>query len=187
MRRHKKPAQAIGLVAVMMVAMIGALSMVIDAGVYFVIERQLQNAADAAALAAVWHGPPCQIVDQFYAYGCQDPAAGSPDPATVVANVVEANSGVALSLCAGPNLPAGTVPVNISSGPGPALIVPSVNTYVVTVSCDAPHWFARIFPTVRLQTHISRSAAAAVGWRGPNGELLGGSTPRPPLVARLIL
>src|SRR6266851_622241 len=97
-------------------AMIGALSMVVDAGVYFVIQRQMQNAADAAALAAVWYGPACETVDLPHSFGCQA-AASHPQPSnctvvieyapcTAATDQVIANWGVALSLCQGPtNLP----------------------------------------------------------------------------------
>jgi hypothetical protein len=98
-----------------------------------------------------------------------------------------------MSLCAGPNLPAGTIPVKLSAHPGlppsGSLVIPNVTPYVVTLTCDAPHWFARIIPGVNLTMTINASAAAALGWLGPDGQLLG--DPRPssstPLVARLLL
>jgi hypothetical protein len=181
-----------------MVAMLGAVSMVIDAGVYFVLQRQLQNAADAAALAAVWYKPACPPTAPWVAAGCQTTISGSPAPqcnpfldpfpCTAAVETAQANWGQASLLCQGPNLPAGTIPVNISTGAGQVLNLPNVQPYVVTLSCDAPHWFARVLPGVNLTMKISVSSAAALGWLGSNGQLVG--DPPPPnarLVARLIL
>src|ERR1700716_1171121 len=84
MRRRRQPAQTFVLAALAMTSMLGAVSMVIDAGVYFVIQRQLQNAADAAALAAVWYDPACPSthVDSagqtdWLKAGCQSSAQGT--------------------------------------------------------------------------------------------------------------
>jgi hypothetical protein len=191
-----------------MVSMLGALSMVIDAGVYFVLQRQLQNAADAAALDAVWYWHACNAnpVDNLNPWnqaGCQtanpDPTPrqcnGLPpdkvNPCKAAVHAAQANLGVAVSLCQGPNLPSGTIIPDVKAQPGEPLNLPGINTYVVTVSCDAPHWFARVLPGVNLTTNISASASAALGWLGPNGQLLGDpqpvTDPPTPLVARLII
>jgi hypothetical protein len=201
--KRRQPAQTFVMAALAMTAMIGAISMVIDAGVYFVIQRQLQNAADSAALAAVWYVPACFNQPGWVNAGCQTsapatPAPGCPPPGfpsdtgpcRQAWNQLLANQSVALSLCAGPNLPAGAIPITMESHPGPILVVPAVSTYVVTFYCDAPHWFGRIFPSVPLTMHISVSASAALGWLGANGQILGGATQPPgpppaPLVARL--
>ncbi len=205
MRRHARShAQTFAIAAFAMTAMLGALSMVIDAGVYFVLQRQMQTAADAAALAAVWYDPACPS-SQWGGAGCQ---ANNPDPeapecavppnvsfnwkpCTAAVEIVKANWGVAQSLCAGPNLPTGVNPVRITAYPGlppsGSLVTPSVVPYVVSVSCDAPHWFARVLPGVSLTMSIQASAAAALGWLGPNGQIVGGATGTPPLVARLVI
>jgi hypothetical protein len=206
MRRHRQPAQTFVMAALATAAMIGALSMVVDAGVYFVIKRQLQTAADAAALAAVWYGPPCETtLDPNHSFGCQldtphlPPPSNCPGvaadryyvPCTAATDQVQANWGVALSLCQGPtDLPSGGIKVVINAHPG-ALIVPSVNTYVVSLSCTAPHWFARILPHVLPTQTIGADAVATIGWRDPsNGQVLGGlyptGTPPGPLISRLI-
>ena len=182
-----------------MTAMLGALSMVVDAGVYFVIQRQLQNAADAAALAAVWYDPACPSGNpSSQSAGCQhDPPAGPVPPTcgsdigpcTAANQVASANQTVALSLCAGPTAQGKQLPPP-EVHPGAPLNVPQVSTYVVTMSCDAPHWFGQVLPGVIKPMHIQVSAAAALGWLGQNGQLLGGPTPpssTTPLVARLII
>jgi hypothetical protein len=199
------------MAALGMVAMLGAVSLVIDAGVYFVLQRQLQNAADAAALSAVWISPACPInpvdpMDPWLAAGCQSRYPGNPgstppecrvppnsvfnsNPCSAAVYTTKANWTAALSLCQGPNLPTGTIPIKITAAPSQALNLPNVGTYVVTLSCDAPHWFARVLPGVNLTMNISVSSAAALGWRGQNGQLLGDPQPTPttPLIARLIL
>ena len=220
MIRRRQRAQTFVIAALAMTSMLGALSMVIDAGVYFVIQRQLQNAADAAVLAAVWYDPACpsgqlnQVTAQldWLNAGCQTSTSGptplncdpspavpnppypyDPRPCTAATQQVLANQSVALSLCAGPNLPSGTIQVNITAYPGlppsRSLNVPNVVPYVVTLSCDAPHWFGRALPNVKLTMNISVSAAAALGWLDTNGQLVGGNRPTPttPLVARLII
>src|SRR5919199_690658 len=50
---RRQPGQAIGLAAVSLVAMVGMLAFVIDAGMLFMAHREAQDAADAAALAGV--------------------------------------------------------------------------------------------------------------------------------------
>jgi len=192
-----------------MTTMLGALSMVVDAGVFFVIQRQLQNAADAAALAAVWYDPACISSsgvlpnDTMDKHGCQnfDPnlwpfpaecsvppnVANMPCSAAVAA--VKANWSSVLGLCAGPNLPAGTIPVHITAYPGVAPPAPSpqLPPYVVSVSCDAPRWFARVLPGLSATVHLNGNASAALGWLGPSGQLQA-TPPAPPirLVARLM-
>ena len=44
---------------------------------------------------------------------------GNDGPCIAASNQVQANSAVVLSLCAGPNLPGGTIPVAIDAHPGP--------------------------------------------------------------------
>ena len=138
------------LAVISMVTMLGALSMVIDAGVYFVVKAQLQNAADAAALGAVWYSPACVASDP----GCQasypnphgdcpDSPAGNRQPCSAAEDLVKANSSVALSLCSGPMVANGTMPT-ISAHPGlpqPSsnIVVPNVTPYVVKLDCQAPH------------------------------------------------
>jgi Putative Flp pilus-assembly TadE/G-like len=190
------------IAAVAMVSMLGAVSMVVDAGVYFVIQHQLQNAVDAAALDAVWFSPACfGTLPDWVAAGCQahnpltPPAGCSGDnaaPCTAAWDEARANWGIAVSLCNGPKSTPGNN-VQLAAGPGlpppETLNVPTVTPYVVTLSCDAPHWFARVLPGVNATMHISASASAALGWLGPNGQLIGGPQPDPSsrLVARLLI
>jgi hypothetical protein len=50
---HRQRGQAMGLAAVSIIAMVSMLAFVVDAASFFIIRRELQNAADAAALAGV--------------------------------------------------------------------------------------------------------------------------------------
>jgi hypothetical protein len=210
--RHRLGGQAAVLAVLAMTCMIGAVSLVIDAGIYFTLQRELQNAADAAVLDSVWYVPACFNLPAWLSAGCQPGAgpsgAGCPAndyPCTAAVEETMANAGVALTLCAGPVVTAGTVQAyppplpNIFQGiavqaypgipPGNSLNVPKVNPYSVTLTCQAPHWFARIFPSVNLTMQVSASASAALGWLGQNGQLVGGSSPpqpTTPLVARLL-
>jgi hypothetical protein len=193
------------IAALAMAAMLGAVSMVIDAGVFFVIQRQLQDAADAAALAAVWYDPGCDAATMGID-GCQvaisnptppqcmvPPNSTLPGtmPCTAAFAQVKANWSSVLGLCAGPNLPAGSIPVTIlayrvhsipSANPG----APQLNPFAVSLSCDAPHWFARALPGVKLTQTLSANSAAALAWLGPSGQLQTTRPANPRLVARLI-
>jgi hypothetical protein len=213
-RHHRTPAQTLVIAVVAMTSMLGAVSMIVDAGVYFVLQHQLQNAADAAALAAVWYSPACvagwsspgtssepptacqtTAPPNAAAQGCPPPGYSSDlGPCAAAKNQVALNLSVAESLCAGPISPSNPAAIQMDVHPGTTLVVPNVGTYVVSLSCDAPHWFARVLPDVcklpACAVHISVNAAAALGWAGPDGAIHD-TQPQPPtppqLVARLIL
>src|SRR5437868_7046408 len=135
--RHREPGQAIIIAATSMVALLGAMAMVIDIGIFFVVQRQLQTAADAGALAGAWHSPVC-LAGQT---GCLagDAAPGLTGGATVsncavsgypACDVAQSNANAVADLCGG-SVPPPTVTV------GTQLVNPQqVNTIVVTVQCD---------------------------------------------------
>jgi uncharacterized membrane protein len=150
---HRQRGQTIAFAAVAMVAIVGGLAIVIDGGIFFVVQRQLQTAADAGALAGAWHDPICLVPSSGPAFGCL------PGPADAVAvAVAQANADTVKQLCGGV-IPAPTVTT------GTTLVRPSnVNTIVVTVSCDAPYSFGRILNLITPK-HITASAAAATGNR----------------------
>jgi hypothetical protein len=190
--RTRTRGQAIVMAAAAMVALVGAGAMVVDMGVFFVIQRQMQNAADTAALAAVWYEPVCDATQApKVAAGCQPVSAwthpippscaAGPDPVPCAAatEFAQRNLDLVSGLCSGPygnaRLPAIT-PYPL--GPIPSL---DINVYSVTIDCDAPYWFGHIFPNL-LSHRISTSAAATLGWRGPNGDIAASGTT---LIARL--
>jgi hypothetical protein len=193
---RRQRAQTIALAAVGMMALVGALSMVVDAGLFFVAERNMQSAADAAALAAVWSGTasggsgPCASVDPVtidpQRYGGCDLNA---DAVTTAQAFLDANLNIANGLCSGPH---NQLNLQTNVYPGFRLNIPNVSVLVVTVQCDARHWFTGVFPDLPLTKHISVSAAATIGWPSPNPPYdIVGSLNRPitatdHLIARLI-
>jgi hypothetical protein len=125
--------------------------MVVDVGMFMIVQHQFQSAADAGALAGAWHDPICPMVDDL----CLGPAQSAVGTATQLAQM---NADAVAGLCSGK--PAVTVP-----SLGTKLNVPSgVPTIVVTVECDANYSFGRILPGL-VNKHISASAAAVIGNR----------------------
>lgn len=173
-------AQALPLAAMAMIAMVGGLAMVVDTGMFLVIQRQLQSAADAAALAAAWYPNVCPAV----ADGCHPTG----DATLVAQQIAHANADALAAMCQdGVKVPSVQV--------GARLNRPiDANTVIVSVSCDASYSFGRILPIVPTK-HIEVSAAAAIGSYGPNGDIAPflpacpapASSPPPPCrIARLI-
>src|SRR5262252_5073765 len=77
---HRQQGQTIAVAAVVLVAIVGALAFVIDLGFQMETRRELQNAADAAALAGVVALPDNQCHAKVLAVGnpC-DPGFQSPN------------------------------------------------------------------------------------------------------------
>jgi hypothetical protein len=202
--RSRSKGQAIVFAALGMVALVGASAMVIDLGIFFVIQRSMQNAADTAALAAVWYDPVCEPAAQGVG-GCQptgswvsqhpippgDSCASRPytpsdrEPCAVAKAYANRNLDLVAGLCSGPY--GNAAPPTVSSYPADPYHLISggaiVHIYIVTIDCYAPYWFGHIFPNLPLSHHIATNAAATIGWRGPNGDLA--STPSTALIARL--
>jgi Putative Flp pilus-assembly TadE/G-like len=178
-------------------AMIGLLAMVIDAGLFYMVDSELQNAADAAALAAVWYLPACQ--------NNQNCAPASDDQRVPVTQLVGANLGLASALCAGPpplsDSPTGASYVanvgNVSASvTNSSLVFPPTQSVTVTAHCNS------IFPlggfVGRSSLSLNASATAAIGLSyvppgssQPSGDIdLSGwppaSDPTLPLAARLV-
>jgi Putative Flp pilus-assembly TadE/G-like len=185
---HRARGQTMVFAAISMVAIIGAVGLVVDFGVFFVIQRQMQSAANAGALAAVWYPPVCAAAQP----GCQTevvaPVAGSSCDAprhddahdndetacAVAYHFALANLGPIEALCNGP-LTSSPTPIDPRQMIFPYVIGlapdPNVNVYGVTIQCDAQRWFGRILPGIGFTNHISTTGAATVGWLGANGDL----------------
>jgi hypothetical protein len=167
--RRRQRGQAIVLAAVATVALVGALAMVIDTGIFFLVQRQFQSAADAGALAGAWHFPICAPGAPPIGAPClasppaTPPLLGSPPSASCdgtsgfpSCDVAFANARTVKPLCNGA--------VHAIVSAGTTLVRPSnVNTIVVTVYCDAGYSFGRILGLG--SKRISASAAAAIGNR----------------------
>ncbi|HLZ27696.1 MAG TPA: pilus assembly protein TadG-related protein [Chloroflexota bacterium] len=194
---YRQRAQTFVFAAVAMVAMVGGLAIVIDGGMFFLIQRQFQTAADAGALAGAWHDPICPG-NALYSPPCiASPAAPTPvgtvvgtppncvsPPSPVGANpscvdcpgtpgfpacdVALANAKTVSQLCIGP--------IRAIVATGTTLIKPArVNTIVVTVKCDAGYTFGRIL-NLSSRT-LWASAAAALGNRSANNSPLCNTNP----------
>jgi uncharacterized membrane protein len=155
--RHRQPGQTLVLAAVALVAVVGALAMVVDAGMFFLIRGQLQAAADAGALAGTWHvgGCPNATFD-----GC----VASPSAEEVARGIAAANATTISGLCGG-RIAAPVVSI-AAIGNDPARF----NRVRVTVECEASYSFGRI---LNLSTsHLSATADAVSGDRGTAGTPL---------------
>jgi hypothetical protein len=158
-----------------MVAMLGFLALVIDAGVFFMIRRELQNTADTAALAgAAWlepavNGepvstlpPPAPPPQCAGTYGLTD--QNRINAAQMACTYGKQNAGTAGKLC----LPESPVQMDTptfdqwqptpSSSPSP--------TIIVNFHCVAGYWFGRFIPGLTSRT-ISAHAEAGLGLRTP--------------------
>jgi hypothetical protein len=189
MIRHRQRGQIIPLAMFGVIVAIGAVALVVDAGVFLVTERQLQTAVDAAALEAAWYMPACDPgVLIGGSSGCQIsrpilpptiPASwGScADPAQCAAfAVLQENMGFAGPLCGGtPQPPNTAVKAYGSSG---------LSEYAVSVTCTAPYWFANIFPDMPTM-NVSAKAAATVGFPNTTNTDVT-STPNGHLMSRLV-
>lgn len=155
--RRRQRGQTIIMATIVMTAMLGAVAMVIDTGIFLVVQRQLQSAADAGALAGAWHDPVCPLG--------ADLCLSTGSAFTEASAVALANAETIKQLCGGaidaPTVSVGT-PIN-------HLIRPNVNWIVVTVQCSAGYSFGRILGLDRRV--ISASSAAAIGDRDPNGDM----------------
>ena len=160
--RHRQPAQLAPLALMAMVVLVGAVALVVDAGVFFVTQRQLQNAADAAALAAVWYPPVCNYPDDP---DCQKTSSSPCDADCMGDAVVQANMGFAGKLCG--NLQISPPPKNRT------VTAESLTYYVITIDCDAPYWFARVFPEIPAVMHLRGSATATIGYPTLTGVFQG--------------
>lgn len=209
---HRQRSQAILMAALSMMAVIGGLAIVIDIGMFMVIQRQLQSAADAGALAGAWYDPICPddhtaARPVFTPAGCrQAPPQAIPQPLNTsspcdpfdstipqpcapcqsgypTCDVAMANGKSTAQLCGGA--------IHVTVSAGTQLIVPKqVNTIVVIAECDAGYSFGRIFNLSAKR--VTASAAAAIGtWTG--GGDIGDMPPSctmphtpPCLIARLL-
>jgi hypothetical protein len=187
--RHRQRAQITPLALYAMLILVGTLSLVVDAGVFFVTQRQLQTAVDAAALAAVWYTPVCDSLDPLHVSGCQASLPTLPTPpagwacttkADCLANaVLQQNVGYSGALCRD----IAPAPTGRTDTPGNGLTY-----YIMTVDCDAPYWFARVFPSIPATAHIRAFARATIGFPTPTGvaPTYSGPPPTPPIVSRLV-
>jgi hypothetical protein len=135
------------LAAVGMVSLVAMMAFVIDAGTFFVIRRELQNAADAGALAGAMYmspwGPPlpaissdCQLLSEppFLTYrNTEGLRAGC--------HYVSLNLGQATRLC---NTPAYLKSAYTREEGPPTYPPPNYHVLVIEVACNAQYSLGRI-------------------------------------------
>jgi Putative Flp pilus-assembly TadE/G-like len=175
--KHRQRAQITPLALYAMLVLVGALSLVVDAGVFFVTQRQLQTAVDAAALAAVWYHPVCDFLSSPDCQTTPGPPPNLPPPpagwtpcdaaghyADCVADaVLQENVGYSGALCRNlAPVPTGRTDIVIVNGQ-------AVNYYIMIVDCDAPYWFARVFPEIPATVHLRAFARATIGYPTTTG------------------
>jgi hypothetical protein len=187
--RHRQKAQIAPFALFAALVLVGAVALVVDAGVFFVAQRQIQNAADAAALGAAWYDNVCK-----FPAGCEpvsNPGCTPRCDADVVADAfANANMGGALAAKLCTNLtflpddkrkaPYATPPNGSNSQ------YFGLTFYIMQIDCDVPYMFARVFPSIPASLHVSATAMATVGYRTPTGDTAGNpSFGGPGLVGRL--
>ena len=145
--KRRQRAQAIGLAAVSLVAMVGMLAFVIDAGLLFMAHREAQDAADAAALAGV----------QELA---NDSTTCSPDCLKQVGTYASRNYGILGRLCSDPTYMSPPPAAGALQAPQPKVL-----TLTVSVNCTATLTFCRIlWDQSQQRTYpIGAEATAAIG------------------------
>jgi hypothetical protein len=184
--RHRQRGQIMPLAMYGLIVLIGAVALVVDAGVFLVTQRQLQNAVDAAALAAVWYAPVCSSVlgsppeCSHSLPGLPAAAAWITPPCSTQADcvgdaVLQENLGYSGGLCR-------SLSRTVSHPTGGGLV-----HYQVAVTCDAPYSFARILPDMPASVQLFASAEAAVGYpTATDVSAAPPSGPAPALVSRIV-
>jgi hypothetical protein len=149
--RHKEqPGQILVLFVLALVAMFAMLGLLLDGGQALALRRQLQNAGDAAALAAA-----NAIVQSGATAGCSTTA--SPPGAPRFAIVTAAQTAVHASL---PNLPNSSIDVTCPNGYSPNYVVQ------VNLSNRSPGYFAGILGVHGFQV---ATTSQAVNGQPPGG------------------
>jgi hypothetical protein len=138
------------LAAVAMVSLVGMMAFVIDAGTFFVIRRELQNAADAGALAGAMYmspwgpGPPTGISSACSSM--TDPSGPflsyrNDEGVQAACHYVSLNLGQATRLC---NTQAHLKSAYTREEAPPTYPTPNYHVLVIEVACDAQYSFGRI-------------------------------------------
>jgi hypothetical protein len=169
---------------------IGILGLVLDIGIFRVIDSEFENAADAAALAAAWYDPVCPVVNQAGPPSLpQDPRCmTNPDntqdsAAGIATRVATANLGLASKLCAGP--PTISLP-QIDNPPSLWIQSPTARAVSVVITCNAPYLAGAVLQVNGGNTQITRWATAALGSMQQDGTFAYHAGDSTPLVTSLV-
>lgn len=150
------------MVPIGLIAMVGVLALVVNAGLMYMIRSEMQNAADAAALAAVWYPPVCQDSEPL-----SPPTPPAPPPQCGDSRGTDAvsagqayfaqNTRIASGLCV--SLPLAQVSAGANA---PSQLPP--NYVVVSAICTANVTFGSIFsiPSITLKVNAVAALCDAV-------------------------
>ena len=147
---HKQRAQIALLMPVAVLTCIGILGLVLDVGLFQVIDTEFENAAAAGALAAAWYDPVCPTTDSRCAR--PDNTAGS--ASNIAGTVANANLGMASKLCASP------LTIQVQEH---AIESPDVQAVSVVISCDAPYLAGAVLQVGSGTSQIVRWSTAGLG------------------------
>jgi hypothetical protein len=161
---HRQPAQIALIMPIAVLACIGILGLVLDIGIFRVIDSEFENAADAAALAAAWYDPVCPSIDRP-GLPADPRCLTNPDgtlrtdntrdsASTIASRVASANLGLASRLCAD------TPVVNPQIH---SIQSPNAQALSVIVSCHAPYLAGAAIQVNSGSSQITRWATAALG------------------------
>jgi uncharacterized membrane protein len=152
--RHRQPAQIALFAPIAIITFIGIIGVVVDIGIFRLIDSEFENAADAAALAAAWYDPVCPNSPPFSDPRCARTDNTPNSAITVATTLVSKNLGLASALC-------GSTPV-VTVSPVKPLVAPSARAVSVIIHCTAPHVVGRILG-VSQGADIYRWATAGLG------------------------
>ncbi len=147
---HARQRAQIAIVAPFaIIALVSILGLVLDFGIFRIIDSELENAAGAAALAAVWYDPDCPVTDPRGGVGN---TTGYAD--TAAEQFAQKNFGVATVLCG--STP--TIDHPVLSHP---INQPNALAVTVIVHCDAGYLAGRLLGLGSVT--ITRWGTAAIG------------------------
>ncbi|MDQ6671957.1 MAG: pilus assembly protein TadG-related protein [Chloroflexota bacterium] len=179
--RHKHPAQIAVITPLAIIAFVGLLGLVVDIGVFRLIDGELENAADAAALAAAWYDPVCPYTPDI------DPRCAADNQPGMALRVAQQfasyNTGLAGALCGSPLPRLDDNSVRVHS-----IQSPKTTGVTVILQCRAGYLAGRVLGLG--STDITRWGTAAIGERQPGGTMgpyvVYVDTTSPPLIAGLV-
>jgi hypothetical protein len=149
----RQPGQTIVLVPIGLIAMFGMAALIVNIGLIFMLRSELQNAVDAAALAAAWYFPVCQ--EQTGPGGGPPHVCGSDFSSADSAARFYFNRNVPIAsrLCDLSGNP------NVLPGGNPQAVTTPPNFVIVYATCTAHMSFGGIFSVTALSVDASATAA----------------------------
>jgi uncharacterized membrane protein len=151
-RASRQRGQAIALVPIGLIAMFGMLALVVNLGLIFLLRSELQNAVDAAALAAAWYYPVCQE-QEGTGSGARLCGSDFPSAAGAATFYFNRNVSIASQLCDLSGNP------QVEPGGNPQATTLPPNYVIVYATCTAHMSFGGLFNLTVLAVNASSTAA----------------------------